>query len=70
MSFMCLQYFLDKEGDVLKKTGAIVDVPIGNELLGRVIDTLRNPIDGAGPITSKTRPQTSSLVSLSRCVSV
>ena len=46
---------LIKEGDVVKRTGAIVDVPVGNELLGRVVDALGNPIDGAGPIGSKTR---------------
>jgi F-type H+-transporting ATPase subunit alpha len=46
---------LIKEGDVVKRTGAIVDVPVGRELLGRVVDALGNPIDGAGPITSKTR---------------
>merc|ERR1711884_1023265 len=41
---------LIKEGDVVKRTGAIVDVPVGNELLGRVVDALGNPIDGAGPL--------------------
>merc|ERR1712076_347801 len=41
---------LIKEGDVVKRTGAIVDVPVGSELLGRVVDALGNPIDGAGPI--------------------
>merc|ERR1711963_521092 len=46
---------LIKEGDIVKRTGAIVDVPVGNELLGRVVDALGNPIDGAGPIGSKTR---------------
>lgn len=46
---------LIKEGDVVKRTGAIVDVPVGMELLGRVVDALGNPIDGAGPIGSKTR---------------
>ncbi len=46
---------LIKEGDVVKRTGAIVDVPIGEELLGRVVDALGNPIDGKGPITSGTR---------------
>jgi len=46
---------LIKEGDVVKRTGAIVDVPVGIELLGRVVDALGNAIDGAGPITSKTR---------------
>ncbi|MEL6783822.1 MAG: F0F1 ATP synthase subunit alpha, partial [Pseudomonadota bacterium] len=44
-----------KEGDVVKRTGAIVDVPVGKELLGRVVDGLGNPIDGKGPIKSKTR---------------
>merc|ERR1712179_283434 len=41
---------LIKEGDVVKRTGAIVDVPVGNELLGRVVDALGNPIDGKGPL--------------------
>src|SRR5262245_39489874 len=39
-----------KEGDTVKRTGAIVDVPIGKGLLGRVVDALGNPIDGKGPI--------------------
>jgi F-type H+/Na+-transporting ATPase subunit alpha len=39
-----------KEGDVVKRTGAIVEVPIGKGLLGRVVDGLGNPIDGKGPI--------------------
>jgi F-type H+-transporting ATPase subunit alpha len=39
---------LIKEGDIVKRTGAIVDVPIGDELLGRVVDALGNPIDGKG----------------------
>jgi F-type H+-transporting ATPase subunit alpha len=46
---------LIKEGDVVKRTGAIVDVPVGLELLGRVVDALGNPIDGAGPLGNKTR---------------
>merc|ERR1712110_587675 len=37
---------LIKEGDIVKRTGAIVDVPVGNEILGRVVDALGNPIDG------------------------
>ena len=37
-----------KEGDTVKRTGAIVDVPVGKELLGRVVDALGNPIDGKG----------------------
>lgn len=41
-----------QEGDVVKRTGSIVDVPIGMEMLGRVLDALGNPIDGAGPIAS------------------
>ena len=44
-----------KEGDIVKRTEAIVDVPVGKELLGRVVDGLGNPIDGKGPIKSKTR---------------
>jgi len=46
---------LIKEGDIVKRTGAIVDVPVGSELLGRVVDALGNPIDGAGPLGAKTR---------------
>jgi F-type H+-transporting ATPase subunit alpha len=44
-----------KEGQTVKRTGAIVDVPIGKELLGRVVDALGNPIDGKGPINSSRR---------------
>eukprot|EP00187_Rhodella_violacea_P012260 CAMPEP_0184709090 /NCGR_PEP_ID=MMETSP0314-20130426/333_1 /TAXON_ID=38298 /ORGANISM="Rhodella maculata, Strain CCMP 736" /LENGTH=556 /DNA_ID=CAMNT_0027170745 /DNA_START=39 /DNA_END=1709 /DNA_ORIENTATION=+ len=43
------------EGDLVKRTGAIVDVPVGMGMLGRVIDALGNPIDGKGPITDCTR---------------
>src|SRR6476646_2949626 len=39
-----------KEGDLVKRTGAIVDVPIGRGMLGRVVDGLGNPIDGKGPL--------------------
>ena len=39
-----------KEGDTVKSTGEIVDVPVGKGLLGRVVDGLGNPIDGKGPI--------------------
>ncbi|XP_075216761.1 ATP synthase subunit alpha blw, mitochondrial [Lycorma delicatula] len=46
---------LIKEGDIVKRTGAIVDVPVGEDLLGRVVDALGNTIDGKGPLTSKTR---------------
>ena len=44
-----------KEGDTVKRTGAIVEVPVGKDLLGRVVDALGNPIDGKGPIKSDTR---------------
>jgi len=44
-----------KEGDVVKRTGAIVDVPVGKGLLGRVVDALGNPIDGKGPIDAAGR---------------
>jgi F-type H+-transporting ATPase subunit alpha len=44
-----------KEGDIVKRTGEIVDVPVGKELLGRVVDGLGNPIDGKGPISSKEK---------------
>ncbi len=44
-----------KEGDTVKRTNAIVDVPVGKGLLGRVVDGLGNPIDGKGPIASDER---------------
>ena len=44
-----------KEGDTVKRTGDIVDVPIGKGLLGRVVDALGNPIDGKGEIASSER---------------
>ena len=44
-----------KEGDTVKRTKSIVDVPVGDELLGRVVDGLGNPIDGKGPIKTKKR---------------
>ena len=44
-----------KEGDTVKRTGAIVDVPVGKGLLGRVVDALGNPIDGKGPIDTSER---------------
>ncbi len=44
-----------KEGDVVKRTGAIVDAPVGKGLLGRVVDALGNPIDGKGPIEGAER---------------
>ncbi len=44
-----------REGDVVKRTGTIVDVPVGKELLGRVVDGLGNPIDGKGPLKTTQR---------------
>ena len=44
-----------KERDVVKRTGTIVDVPVGKGLLGRVVDSLGNPIDGKGPIEGTER---------------
>ncbi|MFZ1468367.1 MAG: F0F1 ATP synthase subunit alpha [Paracoccaceae bacterium] len=44
-----------KEGDIVKRTKSIVDVPAGNELLGRVVDGLGNPIDGKGAINASER---------------
>ena len=44
-----------KEGDVVKRTGAIVDVPVGKKLLGRVVDALGNPIDGKGVLDKKLK---------------
>ncbi|CAA6606341.1 F1 sector of membrane-bound ATP synthase, alpha subunit [Rhodospirillaceae bacterium LM-1] len=44
-----------KEGDTVKRTGAIVEVPVGKGLLGRVVDALGNPIDGKGPIKADSR---------------
>jgi F0F1-type ATP synthase alpha subunit len=45
---------LIKEGDIVKRTGAIVDVPVGEELLGRVVDALGSPIDGKVKLKVKT----------------
>jgi len=44
-----------REGDTVKRTGTIVDVPVGKGLLGRVVDALGNPIDGKGPIKADKR---------------
>ena len=44
-----------REGDTVKRTGAIVDVPVGRGLLGRVVDALGNPIDGKGPLKDVSR---------------
>ena len=61
------------EGDIVKRTGAIVDVPVGRGLLGRVVDALGEPIDGKGPLTdvpgraSRSRRRASSRAA--RCTS-
>ena len=48
---------LIKEGDRVKRTGRVMDVPVGDALIGRVVDALGNPIDGRGPVkTDKRRP--------------
>ena len=44
-----------KEGDTVKRTGRIAEVPVGKELIGRVVDALGQPIDGRGPINAKER---------------
>ncbi|WBO20966.1 F0F1 ATP synthase subunit alpha [Sphingomonas abietis] len=49
-----------REGDTVKRTGTIVDVPVGKGLLGRVVDGLGNPIDGKGPIQYETRARVES----------
>ncbi|KAF3390760.1 hypothetical protein DPV78_011166 [Talaromyces pinophilus] len=46
---------LVKEGETVRRTGEIVDVPVGPELLGRVVDALGNPIDGKGPLNTKAK---------------
>ncbi|MFP6623103.1 MAG: F0F1 ATP synthase subunit alpha, partial [Myxococcota bacterium] len=44
-----------REGDLVRRTGRIIDVPVGEGLLGRVVDALGNPIDGQGPIEGGER---------------
>lgn len=44
-----------REGDIVKRSGRIADTPVGEPLLGRVVNALGQPIDGKGPITAKTR---------------
>ncbi|MGH2836996.1 MAG: F0F1 ATP synthase subunit alpha, partial [Thermoleophilaceae bacterium] len=46
-----------KEGDTVKRTGSLLEIPVGDELLGRIVDPLGNPLDGKGDVTtSKKRP--------------
>ena len=50
-------YYNIKEGDEVRATGRIIEVPVGDSLIGRVLDPLGNPIDGKGPLnTTRTRP--------------
>ena len=50
-----------KEGDTVKTTGRILEVPVGAELLGRVVDSLGQPLDGKGPVaTTRTAPSSAS----------
>src|SRR5512135_1201301 len=42
-----------KEGDIVKRTGRIAEVPVGEAVLGRVVDAIGNPLDGKGPIAAK-----------------
>ena len=51
---------LIKEGDVVKSTGEIISVPVGEAMLGRVVNSLGDPLDGKGPIAAETRRATSS----------
>src|SRR3984885_3879045 len=45
------------EGDTVRRTGRLLEIPVGDELLGRIVDPLGNPLDGKGPIhTKETRP--------------
>jgi F-type H+-transporting ATPase subunit alpha len=46
---------LIKQGDIVERTGNIIDVPVGPALLGRVVDALGNPVDGKGPISTESR---------------
>ena len=55
---------LVKEGDLAKRTGKVVEVPVGNEMLGRVVNPLGQPIDGKGPINAKESLETGKLVKL------
>ena len=50
------EYKKIKEGDVVKRTGRIISVPVGDEMLGRVVNALGQPIDGKGPIQTKQFP--------------
>src|SRR6187455_190167 len=59
-----------KEGQTVKRTGAIVDVPVGKGLLGRVVDALGNPIDGKGPIKSVHEPMATGLKAIDSLIPI
>jgi F-type H+-transporting ATPase subunit alpha len=48
------EYHLIMEGDLVKRTGRIISVPVGDEMVGRVVNSLGQPLDGKGPVLSKT----------------
>ena len=52
-----------KEGDIVKPTGSVVEVPVGDELIGRVVNSLGQPIDGKGPIAAQMSPAFTSCTS-------
>ena len=56
-----------KEGDVVKRTGSIVDTPVGKELLGRVVDGLGNPIDGKGALDKSIKKSNTIRTSFGNC---
>ena len=56
-----------KEGDKVKSTGKILQVPVGEKLVGRVVDALGTPVDGKGPI-AKTTPKPIALATISRAL--
>ena len=61
------EYTEIREGDQVKRTGRIMEVPVGEALIGRVVNALAQPIDGNGPIVSATNrcPSNASLRALS-----
>ena len=60
------EYTRIKEGDPVKRTGRIISVPVGEEMLGRVVNALGQPIDGKGPIDRKSTRLNSSHIQKSR----
>ena len=59
---------LVKEGDLAKRTGKVVEVPVGNEMLGRVVNPLGQPVDGKGPINTKESLPAPSILTLKELV--